>query len=190
MLPWAERGLFGTSGAAARRKRWVSAPLDVAFGTDYSYQNLSEFIGAILAVMGQVMLGLSGQRLALRGDSVTALTWAVTERPRGDIVTNAAMVWTLLCVAVIHIPGDDNVKCDRLSRRGSKPVLAVKQEDGFIRIESGGDGQSCGRNRNPQAVRPEDFVEVGVRIDYVLIRASSAISDFVAVLGLYPIRPI
>jgi hypothetical protein len=54
----------------------------LAFGTDFSYQNLSEFIGAILAVIGQVMLGLSGQSLALRGDSVTALTWAVTERPR------------------------------------------------------------------------------------------------------------
>jgi hypothetical protein len=92
--------------------------------------------------MGQVMLGLSGQSLALRGDSVTALTWAVTERPRGEIVTNAAMVWTLLCVAaeihvkeVIHIPGDDNVNCDRLSRRGSEPTLTLKQEAAKIGLE-------------------------------------------------------
>jgi hypothetical protein len=105
----------------------------LAFETDSSYQNLSEFIGAILAVMGQVMLGLSGQSLALRGDSVTALTWAVTERPRGEIVTNAAMVWILLCVAaeihvkeILYIPGDGNVNCDRLSRRGSEPTLTVK----------------------------------------------------------------
>lgn len=98
----------------------------LGFGTDSSYQNLSEFIGAILAVLGQLILGLSGRSLALRGDSVTALTWSITERPRGTIVTNASMVWTLLCVAteidvreVIHIPGEENINCDRLSRRGS-----------------------------------------------------------------------
>ena len=69
------------------------------FGGDSSFQNLSEFIGAILAVVGHVILGYKGQSLALRGDSVTALTWAITERPRGAIVTNAAMIWTLLCIA-------------------------------------------------------------------------------------------
>jgi hypothetical protein len=62
--------------------------------------------------------------LALRGDSVTALTWTFTERPRGAIVTNAAMIWTLLCVAAdvhiretTHIPGEVNGRCDQLSRR-------------------------------------------------------------------------
>ena len=63
----------------------------LGFGTDSSFQNLSEFIGAILAVMGQIALGRSGQSLALRGDSVTALTWSITERLRGSIVTNASM---------------------------------------------------------------------------------------------------
>ena len=62
------------------------------FGSDSSYQNLSEFIGAILAVLGHVFMGNRGKSLALRGDSVTALTWAITERSRGSIVTNAAMI--------------------------------------------------------------------------------------------------
>jgi hypothetical protein len=42
------------------------------------------------------------------------------------ISTNAAMIWTLLCVyanidiaEVTHIPGKENGKCDMLSRRGS-----------------------------------------------------------------------
>jgi hypothetical protein len=52
------------------------------FGVDSSNQNLAEYIGAILAVLGQVILGFSGTGIALRGDSVTALTWAMTERPR------------------------------------------------------------------------------------------------------------
>jgi hypothetical protein len=69
------------------------------FEDDSSYQNLSEFLGAVIAVIGHISLGGRGQTIALRGDSVTALTWAITERPRGTIVTNAAMIWTLLAVA-------------------------------------------------------------------------------------------
>ena len=109
---------FDASLSGAEVAREVSA-VDLTFlgfGTDSSFQNLSEFIGAILAVMGHVVIGLPGQRrsLALRGDSVTALTWSITERVRGSIVTNASMVWTLLCVAadidvtrIIYIPGEN-----------------------------------------------------------------------------------
>jgi hypothetical protein len=55
----------------------------LGFGVNSSNQNLAEYISVILAVVGQVMLGHSGRSLALRGDSVTALTWAISERPRG-----------------------------------------------------------------------------------------------------------
>jgi hypothetical protein len=107
----------------------------LGFGSDSSFQNLSEFIGAILAVIGQIIIGLSGRSIALRGDSMTALTWAIFERPRGSIVSNASMVWTLLCVAtdidvneVTHIAGKDNSNCDRLSRREQdEPSISVEQ---------------------------------------------------------------
>lgn len=118
------------------------------FGIDSSNQNLAEYIGAILAVIGQVMLGFAGTGIALRGDSVTALTWTMTERPRGVRVTNASMIWTLLCIAadvdvkeVTHIAGEDNGRCDRLSRRwdvGKTPVVSVSAEAediGLGRIE-------------------------------------------------------
>jgi hypothetical protein len=110
----------------------------LGFGVDSSNQNLAEYIGAILAVIGQVMLGCHGTSIALRGDSVTALTWTMTERPRGVRVTNASMIWTLLCIAagvevkeVTHIAGEDNDKCDRLSRRwdlGRRPTMTVTEE--------------------------------------------------------------
>lgn len=107
----------------------------LGFGTDSSFQNLSEFIGAILAVMGQIALGLSGENISLRGDSITALTWSITERVRGTRVTNASMVWTLLCVAaginvqtVTHIAGVDNKNCDRLSRLGTHSTASVSTE--------------------------------------------------------------
>ena len=107
----------------------------LGFGVDSSFQNLSEFIGAILAVMEQIVLGRSTQSLALRGDSVTALTWSITERVRGLIVSNASMVWTVLCVAadinvqqIVHIAGVDNKKCDQLSRRGNQSVMTLEDE--------------------------------------------------------------
>jgi hypothetical protein len=85
--------------------------------------------------MGQIALGQSECCLALRGDSVTALTWSITERVRGTLVTNASMVWTLLCVAadihvqeVTHIAGVDNDNCDRLSRRGAHSTTTVVEE--------------------------------------------------------------
>ena len=116
----------------------------LGFGFDSSNQNLAEYLGAVIAVVGQVILGYSGRSLALRGDSVTALTWAISERPRGKIVINAAMVWTLLCVAtnidvreVTHIPGDENEKCDRLSRRGPTPATTVLEEARAMGIEGG-----------------------------------------------------
>ena len=106
----------------------------MSFRDDSSFQNLAEFMGAILAVIGHILQGHRGKTLALRGDSVTALTWAWTERPRGSIVTNAAMVWTLLCIAAdvniietTHIPGKENEICDQLSRRGLNPKRTVKQ---------------------------------------------------------------
>jgi hypothetical protein len=113
----------------------------LGFKDDSSYQNLCEFIGAIIAVIGHVVLGNRGRTLALRGDSVTALTWAITERPRGSIVTNAAMIWTLLCVAadvdireITHIPGEQNDNCDQLSRRGLHPTTTVTQHAQMLGI--------------------------------------------------------
>jgi hypothetical protein len=129
----------------------------LGFGVDSSNQNLAEYIGAILAVVGQVMLGHSGRSPALRGDSVTALTWAISERPRGEIVTNASIVWTLLCVAtnidvreITHIPGVENGRCDRLSRRGMSLSMTVREEaremgiDGGVEIEVNGDEEVMG----------------------------------------------
>ena len=109
--------------------------LFLGFGEDSSFQNLSEFLGAILAVLGQIALGFRGRSVALRGDSVTALTWAITERPRRERVTKAAMVLSLLCIAagvdvkeVTHIAGTENKNCDRLSRRGRAPTMSIFEE--------------------------------------------------------------
>ena len=109
--------------------------LFLSFGEDSSFLNLSEFLEAILAILGRITLGYRGRSVALRGDSVTALTWAITERPRGERVTKAAMVFSLLCIAagvdvkeVMHIAGAENKNYDRLSRRGRAPAMSIIKE--------------------------------------------------------------
>lgn len=104
----------------------------LAFKDDSSHQNTSEFIGAILVILVLRKLGIRNPKVMLRGDSITALTWASEERFRGDLVTNASIVFILLMIATgteivsqHHIPGEQNWRCDGLSR----PSLGKTAED-------------------------------------------------------------
>ena len=95
----------------------------LSFEGDSSYQNLCEFIDAMLGLIGLSKLGIRGVDVTMRGDSISALTWVSTERYRGVNVSNASMVFTMLCInqelivkESVHIPGSDNGRCDALSR--------------------------------------------------------------------------
>jgi hypothetical protein len=81
--------------------------------SDTSYPSLPQYL----------LLPSLTRRYSVSRVCVTALTWAVTERPRGVLVTNANIAWTLLCVAaeiritdVEHLPGALNEKRNRLSQ--------------------------------------------------------------------------
>ena len=57
---------------------------------------------------------------------MAALTWAETERYRGERVGNASMVFTTLCISsgldvktASHIAGINNIRCDELSQLAS-----------------------------------------------------------------------
>ena len=102
------------------------------FGSDSSFQNTAEYIGCTLGLAGLALLGVRDADVEIRGDSVAALTWAETERPRGELVTNASMVFTLLVISFnldvkqsVHISGEDLWRCDKLSRLS-------ESEDGIV----------------------------------------------------------
>ena len=116
MVPESKQVCMGASAVNLR---------GLEFGEDSSYQNTSEYIGAVLGLIGLLKMNVRSVDIELRGDSIAALTWAKTERCRGSLVTNASMVFTVLCIAfnldvkvATHIAGKDNVVCDRLSRLG------------------------------------------------------------------------
>ena len=103
------------------------------FASEASYQNTAEFIAAVLGIRGLRQLRLQPDSVCLRGDSMTALTWASTRRFRGELVGNAAAVFVLQNIyekvtisEVIHIAAEDNWRADYLSRGGTLDDLYKK----------------------------------------------------------------
>ena len=97
-------------GAAAVDLKWLS------FGVDSSFQNVSEYIGGLIGLVGLIKMGISNVAVEFRGDSLTALL-------KGKLVSNAAIVFSLLCIRfglnvqdTTHISGEENWRCDALSR--------------------------------------------------------------------------
>jgi hypothetical protein len=105
-----------------------TVPLEqMGFGEDSSFQNTAEFLAIVVGLIGVLRLSRAGERVAvmLRGDSVTALTWAETARFRSDRATRAAVAYVLLLsrqmlqvTGVVHLAAALNQLCDDLSRKG------------------------------------------------------------------------
>lgn len=102
----------------------------LGFGVDSSWQNTAEFIAAIFCLRGAHHLGWSNTSVLLRGDSVSALTWAKKEGVRSDRASSAGVVFVyqaMLCgdldLSVVHLEGKKNVLADALSRQRSSSSL-------------------------------------------------------------------
>jgi hypothetical protein len=95
----------------------------MAFGGNSALQNTAEFIGSVVGLACALRMGRRGQSIVLRGDSVSALTWAVGRRFRSGLASNAASVFTQIAAAGQldavgkHLCAGDNGRTDLLSRR-------------------------------------------------------------------------
>jgi hypothetical protein len=105
----------------------------LGFGSEAKYQNSAEFLGPILGIEGLQELGVTPKSVHLRGDSITALTWASTEKFKGNLVSNAASVFILQGIltglsvgGVTHLSAEDNWRTDFLSRGGTMSELLIK----------------------------------------------------------------
>lgn len=97
----------------------------LGFEDDSSFQNTSEFIAIVLCLRVLRAVFPEVKTISLRGDSVSALTWASKGQFRGDIITNSSILHTLILIVtgieivgdpILHIRGEDNWRCDGLSR--------------------------------------------------------------------------
>ena len=96
-----------------------------------SFQNTAEFTTAILGIAAAVsILGADmPSYVHLRGDSVSALSWAQSMKARSDLASSAAAVLALMCVqtgvrvgGTTHLPAEDNWAADCLSREAESSV--------------------------------------------------------------------
>jgi hypothetical protein len=94
----------------------------LGFGTDSSFQNVAEFIVAVVAIRAAKRMGMSVTRVHLRLDSKTALSWS-QRKFRGVQVSAAACVYCFMLAAYgiewvsdEHLKGTLNTRADKLSR--------------------------------------------------------------------------
>jgi hypothetical protein len=103
----------------------------LGFGADASFQNTAEFIAAALGIRGLGAFAGAGQAIELRGDSITALTWAGKRSVRSTLASNASVFYSLQCLAseidiarITHLSSQMNWRADMLSRGSSLSELA------------------------------------------------------------------
>lgn len=109
----------------------------MGFGSDTQYQNVAEFIGGIVGVLGVIMLGLGLSSIRFRGDSKSALCWLTSRKFKGDRTANAAIVLMVLVVqhglSVLEesefLSSEQNGRADKLSRGWSVTKVADYYDD-------------------------------------------------------------
>ena len=104
------------------------------FQSNPSYQNTAEFMAAILGIRGLRQLHLNPRNVRLRGDSITALTWAESGKFKGELAGNASVIFILQGIyenvtvsSVMHLSAADNWRTDYLSRGGT--IAGLKERD-------------------------------------------------------------
>jgi ribonuclease HI len=147
------------------------------FGTDAAFQNTAEFTAAVLGIRGLKQLGLTKCSVELRGDSITALSWAESGRFKSDLVGNASSVFILQNIylevtinRVKHIAGKDNWRADLLSRKGTIRQLMEKDQlmGSFTQVQLNGDRiiQLC--NPRNETNSEAEFISMWLQIRHVL----------------------
>jgi hypothetical protein len=100
-----------------------------------AYQNIAEFIACVAGYIIMARLNISHVDVRLKGDSISSLTWASTERFRSPQGRSSALVFTLLGInfdynisETEHIPGILNTIHDDLSRDILAEELGYQKE--------------------------------------------------------------
>ena len=110
----------------------------LGFGDDASFQNTAEYLGSLLGARGLEMMEIPEALVLLRGDSVSALTWAAKGSTRSTRAMPAAVLWAqyvitnrVEVVGTQHLSHDENSRTDILSRGGSWTEVLEEDQRNF-----------------------------------------------------------
>jgi len=123
-----------TSPPSLLRAVKVTLPFDL--GSDSSFQNTVEFMAVTVGLGCLAALDIRNSGVHIKGDNRSSLSWCVSQRFRHGRSRGAAMAYMALCthcdlqvVSSDHVPGIDNIVCDRLSREGTLEELGFHPDD-------------------------------------------------------------
>jgi hypothetical protein len=111
---------------------------------DASRQNTNEYLAVLFGLLIARQEGFvrPGFAYNIIGDSTSSLSWCAKGRARSRLAAAANIAHNLLAVEMDltlvetrHIPGDDNIQCDGLSRGKSGPDVGLPAAL-FVRLES------------------------------------------------------
>jgi len=119
-----------------------SAVFPFQLGEQSRWQNSAEFIAIVVAIICLVQLGYSNVGIKIRGDNVSSMKWGKEEHFTSALCFSAALVFILLSVAfninvveTEHVPGEENMICDAMSR-GYRPEDLGVSGDETLNLES------------------------------------------------------
>ncbi len=106
------------------------------------FQNAMEFMSTTVAFIVMAQLGVRGANVLMFADSTTSLKWGSTERFRGCLNQNCAIVHLTVAAEfdfaiseVRHVRGDENSQCDALSRYTHSPRDFCEREDQILDLD-------------------------------------------------------
>lgn len=127
----------------------LEVPFPLAAVTDRhnsSYQNNCEFVAIVIGLWMAGRRGMRDFSYVLKGDSMSALSWAMEDRAESMISRRASICFSLLSIHLnasvaeaVHVPGVENIICDGLSRgkRGAEVGLPPEKFREFTEDQSG-----------------------------------------------------
>ena len=98
------------------------------------------FVATLLGVISLVKLGITIVDMEFRGDSMTVLAWTKSNVTKGERATNAAVIFTMLCLKfgidekeTCHISAKVNYRRDSLSRlkESGQEIISLMTDFGF-----------------------------------------------------------
>jgi hypothetical protein len=114
---------------------YLGLPFPFNVQRDSSFQNTCEFMAATSALIVIASTGHKSFTYDLYGDSISSLQWCQDEHTKSSLARQAMFGFSLLCFladanlgSVIHVPGKENVLCDKLSRGSSAEELGLPPE--------------------------------------------------------------